>query len=239
MFDAPIAEVSGACFAGDRVVIVGDADTRLAWTRWNGQPGDWVTLDLEDLADAPKKIGQFEAVEHLRDDIVVVLCEEPALLVAVDLSDSAIVGVWHLNVDLKGLAKSWRKDPNSHGEGLFFGDDRVYVIKEKRPATIIEFGLEGQESAGEPVPGKWTPPPPGELSALASWDLDLDDVSDACVRDGQVWLLSDQNQSYGPLGGVPIPLGLEKPEGLTRTPEGNWLVALDNEDGRAALHVLD
>ncbi len=75
--------------------------------------------------------------------------------------------------------------------------------------------------------------------ALASWEVNLSDVSDVTVHDDQVWLLSDQDQCFGPLGGPQIPLGLPKAEGLARTAQGKWLVALDNRDGRGALRVLE
>lgn len=239
MYDAPIPEVSGACFAGDQLVIVGDAQPVVAWTRWDDGPGEWSTLDVAGLPGAPKKTGQFEAVEHLRDAVVVILCEEPALLLAVDLEQASIVGWWHLSVDLKGLTKPWGKDPNSHGEGLFFGRERVYVVKEKKPAAIVEFGAPGEVSAGDPAPGSWTPPPSGELKALAYWELDYEDVSDVCVHEQTVWLLSDEGRSFGPVNGRRRSLDLEKPEGLARTPEGKWLVAVDNRDGRGALWVLE
>ncbi len=239
MFDAPITEVSGACFAGERLVIVGDAEPVLAWCPWHDGPGQWETLNVATLAGAPTDTGQFEAVEHVGDDLVLILCEEPSLLVAVDLGRRAVTGWWRLVVDLKGLSKAWRKDPNSHGEGLFFGTERVYVVKEKKPAVILEFGLPGQRSAGDPRPGVWSPPPSGELLALASWKVDMSDVSDVTVHEGQVWLLSDQDQCFGPLGAAPTPLGLPKAEGLARTPQGTWLVALDNSDGRGALRVLE
>ena len=239
MYDAPIAEVSGACFAGESLVIVGDAKPVLAWCPWDGRPGQWRTLNVAKLPGAPAATGQFEAVEHVGGDLVVILCEEPALLVAVDLAKQAVMGWWRLVVDLKGLNKAWRKDPNSHGEGLFFGSERVYIVKEKKPAVILEFGLPGHLSAGDPLPGTWSPPPSGDLVALASWEIHLSDVSDVTVHDDQVWLLSDQDQCFGPLGGAQIPLGLPKAEGLARTPQGKWLVALDNRDGRGALRVLE
>jgi hypothetical protein len=181
VYDAPIAEVSGACFAGDRLVLVGDSEPVLAWATWAEGPGQWHTLDVSALPGAPSDTGQFEAVEHLDDDIVVILCEEPALLVAVDLGAEQIVGSWHLHVDLKGLAKPWAKDPNSHGEGFFFGPDRLFIVKEKKPAAIVEFGIRGQESIGAPRVGTWRPPADGELTALAWTELDLEDVSDVCV----------------------------------------------------------
>lgn len=242
VYDAPVPEVSGACFAGERLILVGDAEPVVAWADWTADgPGEWSTLDIAGLADAPDAIGQFEAVEHLHADTVVILCEEPALLVAVDLREQLVVGWWHLGVDLKGLAKSWRKDANSHGEGFFFGPDRVFVVKEKKPTAIIEFGTAGQSSVGGVSVGRWRPAPSGELVALASWPLDLDDVSDVCVVDGVVWLLSDKARCVMPLGGEPVALpgGIDKPEGLARTPQGGWLLAVDNEDGRNALHVVD
>jgi len=241
VYNAPIPEVSGACFAGSRLVLVGDAEPLVAWTTWAEGPGDWQTLDVSSLSGAPADTGQFEAVEHLRDDIVVILCEEPALVLAVDLARQTLVGSWHLEVDLKGLAKPWRKDPNSHGEGFFFGPDRLFIVKEKKPAAIVEFGVAGQQSVGAVRVGNWQPPAGGTLTALAWTELDLDDVSDVCVVGEQIWLLSDKARCMQVLGGSPTPLPeyIEKPEGLARTPEGRWLVAVDNPDGDGALHVLD
>lgn len=240
MFHAPLAEVSGACFVGNRLVIVGDAEPVLAWADWTGDgPGEWTTLDVSALPDAPGETGQFEAVEHLRGSTVVILCEEPALLLAVDLDAGVIAGSWRLKVDLKDLAKSWKKDPNSHGEGMFTGPDRLFVVKEKKPAAIIEFGLAGQASVG-PTPGTWDPPTSGDLVALAYWPIELDDVSDVCVVDDQIWLLSDKARCMVTLGGEPmaLPPAIDKPEGLARTPEGTWLVAVDNKDGKNALHIV-
>lgn len=242
MFDAPIREVSGACFVDDRLLLVGDAEPVLAWTRWSEQgPGEWTTLDVAALPDAPKKTGQFEAVEHLGDSTVVILCEEPAVMVAVDIDAQRIVGWWHLEVELDGLTKSWRKDPNSHGEGFFFGPGRVFVVKEKKPAAILEFGLAGQESIGKPRPGHWTPPESGALHALAWHPIDLEDVSDVCVDQGIVWLLSDKARCVRTLDGpsISLPAGIVKPEGLARTPQESWLVAVDNPDGVNALHIVD
>lgn len=241
-FDAPIAEVSGACFVQDRLVIVGDAKPEIAWTSWDDAPGEWTVVDVSELAGAPKQTGQFEAVEHLADDVVVVLCEEPALLIAVDLGSRAIVGSWRLEVDLKDLRKLWKKDANSLGEGLFFGPDRVFVIKEKNPAAVIEFGHADQQSLGEYRPGAWQPPAVDTLTALAWWELTkFADVSDACVVDDTIWVISDEGRCLGPLDGdcAKLPKKVDKPEGLARTPQGQWLVAVDNDNGKSALHILD
>jgi hypothetical protein len=241
VYDAPIPEVSGMCFADRRLVLVGDRKPVVAWAPWTDGPGDWTLLDVAALPGAPGEAGQFEAVAHIGGDVVAILCEEPALLLAVDLDARAITGSWRLQVGLDALDKSWRKDPNSRGEGLFFGDDRVYVTKEKKPAAIVEFGPAGAAPCGEPKPGTWNPPPAGDLVALAAWELDLPDVSDVCVDAGVIWLLSDKAGCRQPLGGEPIalPPGFDKAEGLARTPQGDWLVTLDNRHGRGAIRMLE
>jgi hypothetical protein len=242
VYDAPVSEVSGACFVGDTLVVVGDAEPVLAWASWTRDgPAHWRTLDVAGLPGAPKRTGQFEAVEVLRDAVVGVLCEEPALLLAVDLDSRRLAGSWGLEVGLEGLRRSWRKDVNSRGEGLIVGSDRLYVVKEKKPAAIIEFGLPGQMPHGKVLPGSWCPPPGARLTALGYRELEASDVSDATVVDGLVWLLSDQDACLVDPDGrrTALPDGLSKAEGLARTPDGRWLVATDTGDGRAALHVLD
>jgi hypothetical protein len=76
---------------------------------------------------------------------------------------------------------------------------------------------------------------------LAWREIHLSDVSDVCVDAGTVWLLSDQQRCMQTLDGQrrPLPKGVEKPEGLARTPEGTWLVTVDNRDGRDAILVLE
>lgn len=241
-YDAPIKEVSGACFVDDRLVIVGDAAPELAWTTWDDGPGTWTVIDVSDLPGVPKKAGQFEAVEHLADDVVLVLCEEPSLLIAVDLADRQVVGHWRLEVELKDLRKHWKKDTNSLGEGLFLGPDRVFLIKEKNPTAIVEFGVDGQDSLGEYRPGQWQPPDTDALTALAWWEIEgFSDISDVCVVDETVWVVSDEDRCLGPVDGTcnSLPKKIDKPEGLARTPEGDWLVAVDNDDGKSALYVVE
>lgn len=241
-YDAPIAEVSGACFVQDRLVIVGDAVPEIAWSLWDDGPGEWTVFDVSDLTGAPKHTGQFEAVEHIDGNVVAVLCEEPALLIAVDLDEEKVVGSWHLEVELDDLRKAWKKDDNSLGEGVFFGPDRVFVIKEKDPSAVVEFGLPEQESLGEFRPGAWNPPKQESLTALAWWEIKgYGDVSDVCVVDDTIWLVSDEDRCIGPMDGdcIKLPKKIDKPEGIARTPEGMWLVAVDNPNGKGALHVLE
>ena len=42
-----------------------DAEPVLAWCDWSAGPGTWTTLNVADLPGAPKKTGQFEAVDRL------------------------------------------------------------------------------------------------------------------------------------------------------------------------------
>lgn len=232
IFDAPIDEVSGLCFAGSRLVVVGDAREQVAWTEWRGGPTDWHIVDI-----AGDGLEQFEAVEWLGGDLVAVLCEEPAILFVVDLSTGDVRSQYHLRVD-GDLTKAWRKDPNSRGEGLVIGPDRVFVIKEKKPSAIVEFGT------GDPIGlavGTWQPAP---LTYLASTLIvGLDDVSDATVVDGQVWVVSDKSRVIARLnrdGTVSdiSDVAVDKPEGIARTPDGRWLIAVDQPSGRGSLHLL-
>jgi hypothetical protein len=240
--DAPIAEVSGACIVSDRVLLVGDRDPVLAVAPWTPDlSGPWTLLDVSELPGAPKGVGQFEAVEHIGGTLAGVLCEDPALLLAVDVAQRRVVGHWRLRVDLKGLRKRWRKDAGSRGEGMVFGADRVFVIKEKKPAAWLEFGPAGAEPVDEPVPADWTPPASGELHALRQRHIDAEDISDVTIVDGRVWLLSDQERAlieYPAGTRRRLPERIGKPEGIARTPDGRWLIAEDNRSGKDALHLV-
>lgn len=56
-----------------------------------------------------------------------------------------------------------------------------------------------------------------------------------------MWLLSDKARCVRTLDGpsISLPAGIVKPEGLARTPQESWLVAVDNPDGVNALHIVD
>ena len=144
-------------------------------------------------------------------------------------------------MDLKGLRKRWRKDAGSRGESLVFGADRVFVIKEKKPAAWLEFGPVAAEPAGTVRPGAWTPATTGELHAIGHRGIDADDISDAAVVDGRVWLLSDQERlliEYPSGDRDELPDRIGKPEGVARTPDGRWLNAEDDRSGKGALHLV-
>ena len=124
---------------------------------------------------------------------------------------------------------------------MVFGPDRVFVAKEKKPAAIIEFGPPGASSAGIARPGEWTIEPGTRLHAIRHRKLDYDDISDATVADGRVWLLSDQERLLieFPTGrSWRLPKSIEKPEGVARTPDGRWLIASDTKSGRRSLHLV-
>lgn len=242
MIDAPIKEVSGVCIADGWVIIIGDDAPVLAAAPWTPDlSAPWTLIDVAALPGAPKGTGQFEAVEHLSGATVGVLCEDPPLLLAVDLTAREVIGHWELVVDLRGLRKKWRKDAGSRGEGMVFGPDRVFVVKEKKPAAIIEFGPPGADSAGTPRPGAWEVAPGTELHAVRHRELDFDDISDATVADGRVWLVSDQERLLIDVTNERtwrLPKHIKKPEGLARTPDGRWLVASDNKSGKRSLHLV-
>jgi hypothetical protein len=240
--DAPIAEVSGACIVADWVLLVGDRDPVLALAPWTGDlSAPWDLIDISELPGAPKGVGQFEAVEHIGGTVAGVLCEDPALLLAVDVAARRVIGHWRLRVDLPGLRKRWRKDAGSRGEGMVFGADRVFIIKEKKPAAWLEFAPAGAQAAEVPRPGNWQLPDSGDLHALRHRRIDADDISDATIVDGAIWLLSDQERSlieYPAGTRHRLPKRIGKPEGAARTPDGRWLIAEDNRSGRDALHLI-
>lgn len=51
--------------------------------------------------------------------------------------------------DMKGLERAWEQHSNSRGEGMILlRNGHILVLKEKRPAMLIEFGPEGEAPMG-------------------------------------------------------------------------------------------
>ena len=51
--------------------------------------------------------------------------------------------------DIDGFEKDWKAEPNSRGEGFVLGKEgHFFVLKEKRPRRVVEFGPKGSESVG-------------------------------------------------------------------------------------------
>lgn len=257
----PLREVSGLALrvAGDgalRLMAIGDrtADVAVASVSPDGDLGEWSTVvDLNALDRAVAGLAQLEAVAADGADLVAVMAEEPALLVAGDAATRRLVGSWRLDVtSMPGLAKAWGADENSRGEGVvLMRGGHALVAKEKRPPYLIEFGPVGDAPLGLTdesylAAGEGWPPPPGDsLVALAAWPVDdaaVADLSDLALDPrGRPWVLSDQSRSLARIEAradgsvtvvdvVRLPKGVDKPEGLAFLPDGTVLVASDLPD---------
>jgi hypothetical protein len=261
--EIPLREVSGlSCGPGLRgplLVAVGDHGPDVAFTpilrdpAHGSQIGAWERIDLSDLP-APlgvPPVDQAEAVALDGAGTAVVLIEDPALLLVLDVREPRLTGAYRLDVaTIPGLQEAWTKEPGSRGEGVvLMRDGHVLVVREKRPAGLLEFGPAGDRPLGVSpqsllAGGAWAPPKGPELTALAWWPGDgmLEDYSDAAVApDGALYLLSDQSAAIGrvllPLlpGAAAVPIarawpldeGIDKAEGLCFLPDGTALVAVD------------
>lgn len=257
-FDVPIIEVSGLCTVPvasvEHVMLVGDSDTTIAWAPWNdGAPGAWQTLTVADLPGCPPDAGQFEAVAAAGDGRIVIMAEEPALLIEVDLRRGVCSGWWRLDVSSdRRLAKKWNADDNSRGEALVLGSDgHVLVVKEKDPVLSIVFGPDSEPR--EPTWGvpTWDGPDTHALVAQ-TWGPVAGapgDVSDAMLWDGALWLLSDQDRSLSATSATsggwsvtethPLDKSVTKPEGVIVTGDGTLLVAMDSRKREGTLVSVD
>jgi len=273
----PLKEVSGICTfrrADGTAVLaaVGDASSVLAWAKVSEAEGlgEWNHVDLAGAAGSalPRKGTQAEAVAADAAGLLLVLLEEPGRVLVFDIDRRSLVVQIDLVVADGPVAAAWAEDPNSRGEGLILlRDGRLLVVKEKRPAALMEFGPAGSEPKGVdgdqllPLDGAWTPPagPTTHFEALATWLLDDDlaaaagDLSDAALGfDGRLYLLSDQSSvivrpaPVPPPGGgpvtaevvVPLPGKPDKAEALALLPDGRALVAPDTKKAKKNLLLL-
>ncbi len=271
--EIPVREVSalavtGTPGGGTLLAAIGDAGPELAVAPVDasGELGPWETANLdafERAADVPR-IRQSEALAFDGAGTAVVLLEQPALAVVIDIRARRLAGTFRLDgAGLPGRAgERWSKDPSSRGEGLLLRRGRVVVAKEKRPAGLIEFGPAGAAAGGigpDTLLGAgetWEAPAPSTaLAALAWWEgpEGLDDLSDlAAAPDGSVHALSDQSRSVGrlalPLGpgaaSAPataiwaLPKKVGKAEGLAFLPGGRIAIAGDRQDPGPNLAIL-
>jgi hypothetical protein len=259
--DIPLREVSGLAVAplreGQYLVAVGDhgPNVALALLLPGGSLGEWNIIDLSTL-DAPPGAPRVEQAEAVATDgagQATVLIEDPALLLVLDTTSRRLTHAFELDASgHEELDDAWRNDPASRGEGLvLMRDGHVLVVKEKRPAGLIEFGPQGDEPMGvsartlHPTGEPWTPRGSGRLIGLAWWPTpgELQDLSDAEVGpDGELYLLSDQSNAIGQLS-LPLdegstavfdtvwrlPRQIKKAEGLTFLADGTALVAVDQK----------
>jgi len=257
----PLKEVSGLAVAplprGTCLVAVGDRGPGVALAPLDtGRMTGWDVIDVSQLPrpEGAPSFEQAEAVAADGDQQALILIEDPALLLVLDTLNRRLTHAYALDGGQhEGLADTWRDDPSSRGEGMvLLRDGHVLVLKEKRPAGLLEFGPVGDEPRGVSagtlhVPGqRWDAPAGDRLVALAWWPVDdtLADLSDAEIGpDGGLYLLSDQTNAVGRLflpltvGAVPeyarvwaLDPSIEKAEGLTFLPDGTGLVAVDRRD---------
>ena len=282
VFDLQLREVSGICeraAGGGRPrqllaigddshhVLVGDLEPEV--------PASFARHDLEPLlAAAGVRIGQssqWEGVDTDETGRVFVLREVPGTVFVFDPALDRLLHVLHLTVEEDpGEQRAWDADENSLGEGLLLlRNGHLFVVKEKKPCQLLEFGLPGERAQGLhgglliadrgrfPTPGE---PAAATLHMLSSWDLGgealerVGDLSDVTIGpDGRVYLLSDQSRCVARLqdrvppesGTVAVdriwalPDRLHQPEGLVITAAWDLLVATDHDKKRENLFLLD
>ncbi len=260
--DIPLREVSGLARRDGELLAVGDHEPVVfvapiqPQLRWRG-------IDLTGL-NLPSGGTQFEAVVPTGADTVLLLQEQPARALHIDLAAPALLSTLALEVpDGHRLRQSWLGDRSSRGESLLLADrGHLLVVKEKDPAAILEFGPAGDDPVGwrRGVPGVAPAPGDAELTVLATWWLGaelserLPDISDATVGpDGFLYLLSDQGAAIArlpdhldPAGGTVDAEAIwriadrpENPEGLVILEDGTPLVALDTKSPRQNLLRLE
>ena len=241
--DVPLREVSGLAVRGDQLLAVGDHDPVVfsaALGRW---PLRWQGTDLAGL-DLPGGGVQFEALEPAGEHTVLVLQEQPARVLYIDLATPALVGTVLLDVpEDHQLRQAWLGDRSSRGESLLLTErGHLLVVKEKDPPAILEFGPPGDDPVGWRRGVEPTPPTHGDvmLTVLATWWLGekmqkhLPDISDATVGpDGRLYLLSDKGSAIARLP------DLLDPQGGTIEPDAVWRIAGKPENPEALVILAD
>ncbi|MCB0930440.1 MAG: hypothetical protein KDB71_00900 [Mycobacterium sp.] len=261
--DIPLREVSGLVLHGSEILAVGDRDPVVFSAPLEPWPPCWQALDLAGL-DLPEGSVQFEAVVPTGERTVLVLQEQPARVLQLELSPPALTGSLVLDVP-KGhyLREAWLGDRSSRGESLLLADrGHLIVVKEKDPAAILEFGPVGDAPVGWHRGGPGVPPTIGDqtLTVLATWWLGKDlmkalpDISDATIGpEGCLYLISDKGSSIARLADALDPAGgkvdaaaiwriegsPENAEGLVILEDGTPLVAIDTKSPKANLLRLE
>lgn len=259
--DVPLREVSGLALGGTQLLAVGDRDPVLFSAELQAWPPQWHATDLSGLG-LPDGGTQFEALEPAGGHTALVLQEQPARILHLDLAVPALLGTILLEVpDGHRLHEAWLGDRSSRGESLVrTGRGHVLVVKEKDPAAILEFGPPGDEPVGWRRGG--TAPAPAASSGVATWTVlstwwlseemtaRLPDISDTTIGpDGRLYLLSDQGSAIARLPDTLDPQGGEvdavavwriagrpdNAEGLVILADGTPLVALDTKSPKRNL----
>ena len=241
--DVPLREVSGLAVRGDQLLAVGDHDPVVFSAALGHWPLRWQRTDLAGL-DLTGGGVQFEALEPAGEHTVLVLQEQPARVLYIDLATPALVGTVLLDVpEDHQLREAWLGDRSSRGESLRLTErGHLLVVKEKDPPAILEFGPPGDGPVGWRRGVEPTPPTHGDvmLTVLATWWLGekmqkhLPDISDATVGpDGRLYLLSDKGSAIARLP------DLLDPQGGTIEPDAVWRIAGKPENPEALVILAD
>jgi hypothetical protein len=164
--------------------------------------------------------------------------------------------------------EAWEADQNALGEGvLLLRNGHLFVVKEDKPRQLLEFGLPGARAEGlrEDLPiahaGEFPTPEASRATfrLLTAWDLGgaaaerIGDLSDVTVGpDGRIYVLSDESRCIARLQPTldpedrlidvdrmwGLPERLHQPEGLVITGDWEVLVAVDHDEPRQNLFLL-
>lgn len=261
--DVPLRELSGLTVRGGDLLAVGDREPSVFIAPLAPWPLQWRGIDLADL-NLPDGGTQFEAVVAAADNTVLVLQEQPANVLCIDLAVPALLGTLRLEVpEGHRLREAWLGDRSSRGESLLLTErGHLLVVKEKDPSAILEFGPPGDAPVGweRGVRGVAPAPADATLTVLATWWLSdrlskqLPDISEATVGpDGCMYLLSDQGTAIArlpdrldPAGGMVdaeavwrIAGSPKNPEGLVILADGTPLLGLDTGSPKRNLLRLE
>ncbi len=216
----------------------------------------------------PRRNPQIEAIAADGIGRVLLLQETPPRVEVIHPEALRVVTTIDLAIEGHGkLARSWSDPEGSRGEGMVpLPHGHLLVIKEKKPAAFIEFGPpnarpRGLAHGGALADGKRWPIAKGRhrFVALAVWYPDkalaktCADFSDLEIGpDGHLYLLSDQSATIARIGDLTTPGGSAtlakawrlgdldgKPEGLSFTPNGRAVVALDERNARENLLLFE
>lgn len=261
--DVPLREVSGLTLHGTHLLAVGDHDPVVFSAPRDQWPLQWRGIDFGGL-NLPDGGVQFEALVSTGENTVLVLQEQPARVLHLDLAAPAMLGELNLDVpEGHPLRQAWLGDRSSRGEALLLAErGHLIVVKEKDPAAILEFGPAGDAAAGWRRGGPTASPSGGDatLTVLATWWLGeelakwLPDISDATVGpDGRLYLLSDQGSAIARLpdsldaaGGTVEAAAIwriagspENAEGLVILQDGTPIVGIDTKSPKKNLLRLE
>jgi uncharacterized protein YjiK len=250
----------GPTAGSPQLLAIGDKKSRLARAILTDEPLEWTDVDLG-RDRRGRDGGQLEGIAVAGDDTILVICEDPPLVLVLDAAGDRVARIKLVAGDHRRLDDIF-DESSSSGEGLVpLRDDRLLIAKEKDPPLLVEFGrrsavasaiaADSFHAAGERL-GAMSE----RLHALAAWTLpDVDDISDLAIAGGVLYCLSDQSRR---VVAVDLPLHPDsgraqvvdswelrvperhgepdgKPEGLVVTDDGAFIVGLDTETPRANL----